>query len=280
VTTDAVDHYAVMGNPIAHSKSPRIHTLFAEQTGEGLCYEALLVPEDGFAEAVTRFQRDGGRGLNVTVPFKQQAWELVDARSPRAALAGAVNTIDLQADGRRYGDNTDGVGLVRDLTVNHGVTLEGRAVLVLGAGGAVRGVLGPLLEQRPARLAIANRTPARALELVQLFADLGPVQGGGFPELAGQRFDVVINGTAASLHGEVPPLPDDLLRPGAACYDMMYGDRPTAFVTWAQAHDAAQALDGLGMLVEQAAESFLLWRGVRPETAPVIAALRSELGRN
>jgi shikimate dehydrogenase len=280
VTTDTVDRYAVMGNPIAHSKSPRIHTLFAEQTGQGLCYEAVLVPEDGFAEAVARFQRDGGRGLNVTVPFKQQAWELVDERSPRAALAGAVNTIDLRAGGRRFGDNTDGVGLVRDLTVNNGVILEGREVLVLGAGGAVRGVLGPLLEQRPARLVIANRTPARALELAQLFADLGPVQGGGFPELAGQRFDVVINGTAASLQGEVPPLPDDLLRPGAACYDMMYGDGPTAFVAWAQAHGAAQALDGLGMLVEQAAESFLLWRGVRPDTAPVIAALRSELGRN
>ncbi len=278
MTTDAVDRYAVMGNPIAHSKSPRIHSLFAEQTGQRLRYEALLVAEDGFTEAVAAFQRAGGRGLNITVPFKQQAWDLVDERGPRAALAGAVNTIAFR-DGHRYGDNTDGVGLVRDLTVNHDTVLHDREVLVLGAGGAVRGVLGPLLEQRPARLVIANRTPSRALELAEAFADLGPVQGGGLPELAGQHFDVVINGTAASLHGEVPPLPDDLLRPGAVCYDMMYGPQPTAFVEWARAHGAAQALDGLGMLVEQAAESFLLWRGVRPDTAPVIAALRAELAR-
>lgn len=269
------DRYAVMGNPIAHSKSPRIHTLFAQQTGQRLRYEAILVPEGSFARAVAEFQHAGGRGLNVTVPFKQEAWQLVDQRSPRAEPAGAVNTIRFEPDGSRYGDNTDGLGLVRDLTINHGVTIAGATVLVLGAGGAVRGILGPLLEQGPTRLVVANRTVSRALDLEQAFRDQGPVHGSGFAELAGSRFDLVINATAASLEDEVPPLPDDVLASGACAYDLMYSDQPTAFVRWGRDHGAAQTADGLGMLVEQAAESFYIWRGVRPETAPVIAALRS-----
>jgi shikimate dehydrogenase len=274
----APDRYAVMGNPIAHSKSPRIHELFARQTGQNLTYTALLVPLDGLADALSAFQAAGGRGLNITVPFKREAWERATRRSARAERAGAVNTLRFEADGSRYGDNTDGAGLLRDLAVNHGVPLEGRSLLLLGAGGAARGVLAPLLEARPALLVIANRTPARAVQLAQDFRELGPVEGCGFDALGGRRFDVVVNATAASLQGEVPPLPPDVLLPGGCGYDMMYADRSTAFVRWALAHGAALALDGLGMLVEQAAESFLLWRGVRPDTAPVIAKLRKAMG--
>jgi shikimate dehydrogenase len=271
------DAYAVMGNPIAHSKSPLIHRLFAEQTGQRMEYRAILVDRGGFAQAVGNFQANGGKGLNITVPFKQEAWALVDERSAVAEGAGAVNTIAFRADGRLYGHNTDGLGLHRDLLVNQSAALKDKHVLVLGAGGAVRGVLEPLLGEGPARLLIANRTVERAVELAEAFAGLGAVRGCGFDELAGERFDLVINGTAASLQGEVPPLPDDLLAPGALCYDMMYAPEPTAFLAWAHAHGAARAVDGLGMLVEQAAESFLLWRGVRPETAPVIAALRAAM---
>ncbi|GAB4293063.1 MAG: shikimate dehydrogenase [Thiohalomonadaceae bacterium] len=268
------DRYAVMGNPIAHSKSPYIHARFAEQTGQDLSYEAILVELGDFPAAVARFRATGGLGLNVTVPFKQEAWALAARRSGRAERAGAVNTLRWEADGSLFGDNTDGVGLVRDLKDNHGVPLAGRRLLLLGAGGAVRGVLEPLLAERPATLTIANRTVTKAEELAAAFADLGPVQASSFAALAGQQFDVVINGTAASLQGEVPPLPDGILAPGAVCYDMMYGKEPTPFLRWAMAAGAAQAVDGLGMLVEQAAEAFFLWRGVRPASAEVIATLR------
>ena len=271
---DSIDRYAVMGNPIAHSKSPEIHRQFALQTGQQLSYEALLVAPDDFAEAVARFQSEGGKGLNITVPFKQEAWALIEDRTTRAEQAGAVNTIIFQDDGHRRADNTDGVGLVRDLTENHGIVLRRKRLLVLGAGGAVRGVLAPLLACEPAALVIANRTASRAQALAERFASLGPVTGCGFDALAGDSFDVVINGTAASLQGEVPPLPDDLLAPGGSCYDMMYSADATAFQRWAREHGGSQAIDGLGMLVEQAAEAFYLWRGVRPETAPVIARLR------
>ncbi len=270
------DAYAVIGNPIAHSKSPRIHTLFAEQTDQGLTYTALLVEPGGFDQAVGNFHANGGKGLNVTVPFKQDAWRLVDERSRRAERAGAVNTIAIGSDGRLLGDNTDGVGLVGDLR-RLGIPLGGHRVLILGAGGAVRGVLEPVLGEGPAELVIANRTVSRAEELAAAFADLGAVTGCGFDELSGRRFDVVINGTAASLQGEVPPLPEDILAEGAACYDMMYAAKPTAFVQWARDHQAAQAHDGLGMLVGQAAESFFIWRHIRPETGPVIETLRREL---
>ncbi len=268
------DHYAVIGNPIAHSKSPLIHAAFAEQTGEDLVYERILGDLDDFAGAVRRFLDAGGVGLNVTVPFKEAAWRLADERSPRAETALAVNTLIRLPDGRLRGDNTDGVGLVRDLSENHGCRLKGSSILLLGAGGASRGVLRPLLEAGPARLRIANRTAAKAITLAQEAATLGPVSGCGLEALAGEQFDLIINGTSAGLQAEVPPLPAGILRPGGWSYDMMYGDQPTAFVRWGLANGAAKALDGLGMLVEQAAESFFLWRGVRPRTAPVIQRLR------
>lgn len=268
------DHYAVIGNPIEHSKSPAIHAAFATQTGEDVVYGRLLGDLDDFAGDVRRFFSEGGRGLNVTVPFKEQAWRLADERSPRAEIAGAVNTLIPLKDSRVRGDNTDGVGLVRDLTHNHGCPLAGARILLLGAGGASRGVLRPLLEAKPARLTIANRTASKAVDLAMAVAALGEVTGCGLDQLSGQRFDLIINGTAAGLKGEAPPVPEDVLSDGGWCYDMMYGDQPTAFVRWGLEHGASKAMDGLGMLVEQAAESFLLWRGVRPETASVIRQLR------
>ncbi len=268
------DHYAVVGHPVAHSRSPRIHALFAQQTGEDLVYRALDVEPGCLPVAVRAFATAGGRGLNVTVPFKEEAWEIADRRSARADRAGAANTLCLHEDGEIFADNTDGAGLVRDLVDNLHLTLRGARVLVLGAGGAVRGVLGPLLDQGPARLRIANRTAARALELARRFAGGVPVVGGGFEDIGAETFDLVINGTAASLHGALPPLPAGLLRPGAWAYDLMYGDEPTPFLRWAQQAGAAGTADGLGMLVEQAAEAFALWRGIRPRTGPVIEALR------
>ena len=268
------DRYAVIGNPIAHSKSPLIHAAFARQTGQDLEYGRILAESDGFTGEVRRFFAAGGRGLNVTVPFKEEAWRLVDERSPRAETAGAVNTLIALPDGRLRGDNTDGVGLVRDLAVNHGFDFRGRRVLLLGAGGAVRGVLRPLLETGIAELVIANRTAGRAIDLAAAVADLGAVRGGGFADLGDQGFDLTVNGTSAGLAGEVPPLPPHCLATGGWAYDMLYGDAPTPFCRWASAQGAVQALDGLGMLVEQAAESFRLWRGVTPETPPVIALLR------
>lgn len=269
-----MDRYAVIGNPIAHSRSPQIHTLFAQQTGQHLTYEAILAPIDGFGCAVDAFVASGGKGLNVTVPFKLEACELVDDLSPRARRTQAVNTLVVHtADGRLSGDNTDGVGLLRDLTRNHRCQIQGRRVLILGAGGAARGVLEPLLRASPSQLVIANRTVSRAVELTRDFSDLGQVEACGFEELAGERFDLIINGTSAGLIGEVPPIPEDVLRRDGWCYDMFYASQPTAFVLWGRRHGAAKSMDGLGMLVEQAAESFFIWRGVRPATAPVIKAL-------
>lgn len=270
-----VDDYAVMGNPIAHSKSPAIHQLFAGQTGQSIHYTAIHVDIGGFKQAVGNFVAAGGKGLNITVPFKQEAWELVDRRSERAERAGAVNTIKVEGESL-YGDNTDGVGLVNDLG-NNQVELTGKKILLMGAGGAARGVLIPLLKQQPQLLFIANRTPDRAKDLADDFADAGNIQGGGYDALETQQFDVVINATAASLQGELPPLPANLLTDSASCYDMMYGAKPTPFMQWAKEHGAGKVLDGLGMLVEQAAESFYIWRGVRPETTPVISKLRKEL---
>jgi len=268
-----IDRYAVVGNPIAQSKSPAIHAAFARQTGQDLAYDAILAPLEGFAAAVEAFRAAGGRGLNVTVPFKLEAFALANELTGRAREAGAVNT--LRFDGERaLGDNTDGAGLVSDITLRLRVPLAGKRVLLMGAGGAARGVVGPLLRERPASLAIANRTVAKADALAREFAAQGPVRGGGYADVAGRAFDVVINATSASLQGAVPPLPAGAYAPGALAYDMVYGDRPTSFLESAQAAGAASAVDGLGMLVAQAAESFLLWRGVRPDTAPVIEALR------
>jgi shikimate dehydrogenase len=270
-----MDRYAVIGNPIHHSLSPRIHGMFAAQTGEALRYEAILAPRDGFAATAGAFLGAGGRGLNVTLPFKLEAWRWVQTRSPRAERARAVNTIALRGPEQTFGDNTDGIGLLQDLSLNHGARIQGRSVLVLGAGGAVRGVLGPLLETGPRRLVIANRTKVRAEALRTEFADLGPVQACGLDELEGERFELIINGTSAGVTGEVPALPETALTPRGWCYDMFYAPQPTAFVRWGLAHGAEKALDGLGMLVEQAAEAFWIWRGVRPDTAPVLDALRA-----
>lgn len=269
------DRYAVFGNPIAHSRSPRIHTLFAGQTGQDMVYERRCVEPGEFDAAADGFFNGGGKGLNITLPFKLDAFAWAGELTPRARRAGAVNTLALQADAAVLGDNTDGIGLARDLTANLGWGLAAARVLILGAGGAVRGVLEPLLAAGPATVVIANRTVAKAQTLAADFADLGRVQGCGFDALEG-RFDLVINGTSASLGGELPPLPDDLFAPGATAYDMMYGAEPTVFLRWAEAH-GARCLDGLGMLVGQAAESFFLWRGVRPDVAPVLAALRRAL---
>jgi shikimate dehydrogenase len=268
------DQYAVIGNPIDHSKSPQIHAAFAAQTGQAVEYGRILGEPGRFAAQVRGFFATGGRGLNVTVPFKEEARRLADQCSLRAESAGAANILIRLADGRLAGDNTDGVGLVRDLVDNQGVTLIGRSLLLLGAGGAARGVLRPLLEAQPARLVIANRTAAKALALAATLGKLSAVRGCGLDALAGECFEIIINGTAAGLGGQTPEIPDDCLVPGGVTYDMMYADRPTAFVRWGRAHRAALALDGLGMLVEQAAESFFLWRGVRPETEAVIQMLR------
>lgn len=271
-----MDRYAVIGNPIAHSRSPFIHAAFARQTGEALRYDAVLAPVDGFAATVSEFRAAGGRGVNVTVPFKLEAFAHASAHSARAQCAGAVNTLRFDDEGI-FGDNTDGAGLVRDLSVNLGATLAAREVLVLGAGGATRGVLLPLLDCAPATLTIANRTVARAHELAEHFAAFARgtrLAACGFDELRGRRFDIVINATAASLANELPPLPPALYRPAALAYDMMYGRGDTAFMRAARADGAAQVADGLGMLVEQAAESFTLWRGVRPDSAAVLAELR------
>ena len=274
-----MDRYAVVGNPIAHSRSPWIHAAFAHQTGQALAYEALLAPLTDFAGTVARFRAEDGRGLNVTVPFKLEAFALADRRTPRAEAAGAVNALAFAADGI-LGDNTDGAGLVRDLAANLGCPPGGRRILLLGAGGATRGALLPLLDSRPARLTIANRTVAKAEALAALFAARAGdcvLDACGFDALAGRRFDLVINATAASLADELPPLPPGLYAEGALAYDMMYGRDPTRFMRAALADGAARAADGLGMLVEQAAESFTLWRGVRPDSSPVLAALRRQL---
>jgi len=269
-----IDRYCVFGHPIGHSKSPAIHSAFAEQTGEHLEYTAIEAPLDDFAGAWRAFVAEGGRGANVTVPFKEAAFALCDTLSERARRAGAVNTLILGGNGLTYGDTTDGVGLVRDLK-HHGVHLAGARILVLGAGGAVRGVLEPLLAETPSSVRVANRTAAKAAALADDFGDLGSIVGGGFEAVEGP-FDLVINGTSASLAGDLPPLPDALFAPGATAHDMMYGAEPTVFLRWA-VERGARSLDGLGMLVEQAAESFFQWRGKRPDTATVREALRRAL---
>jgi len=265
--------YAVMGNPIDHSLSPRIHAKFAQEFQMALDYRRIQVEPGGFRQAADSFRAGGGQGVNVTVPFKLEAWELADERSERAGLAGAANTLSFSGD-RIRADNTDGAGLCRDITGNLGVDLAGSRVLIIGAGGAVRGVLGPLLAERPEELVVANRTPDKAEALAVDFAPHGPIHAARFEALAGRAFDLVINGTSASLRGELPPLPAGLFRGGALAYDMMYGTERTAFLRWAAAQGAERAVDGLGMLVEQAAESFHVWHGKQPDTAPVIEKLR------
>lgn len=268
------DLYAVIGNPIGQSKSPRIHAEFARQLEQDLRYEAILAPRDGFRATVAAFRAAGGKGLNVTVPFKLEAFALATERTERAEQAGAVNT--LKFDGEAVlGDNTDGAGLIWDISERLRFGVRGRRVLLMGAGGAAHGVLLPLLKQAPALLAIANRTVAKAIALARQFAAFGKVEGGDYAALAGHPFDLVLNATSASLAGELPPLPPDVFAPGALAYDMVYANAPTRFLAYAREHGAAQLADGLGMLVAQAAESFLLWRGLRPDIGPVIEMLRS-----
>ncbi len=266
--------YAVMGNPVRHSKSPAIHREFARQRAIALEYSAIHVELGGFESALRAFRENGGRGLNITVPFKLEAYQLADRHSARAEQAGAVNTLRFEDDGSAYGDNTDGVGLLRDITANLNHPLVDQRVLILGAGGAVRGILDALLEQQPKVLVVANRTVAKAKDLEKLFRPQGDIRGCGFEDLRGKRFDVVINATAASLQGDVPAVPKDVLEADALAYDLMYGDKPTPFMIWAKGHGTTRTYDGLGMLVEQAAESFFVWHGVRPDTQPVIEALR------
>lgn len=265
--------YAVIGNPISQSKSPQIHAMFAAETGAHLVYEKLLASEEGFTELVADFFEKGGSGLNITVPFKQAAWAMCAQLSPAADRSRAVNTLCLR-DGELAGANTDGIGLVRDLRDNHGIEIGGRRILLLGAGGAVRGVLPALEEETPSSMTVWNRTAERAAELARDFA--GSLTAASFEELRGRQFDLIVNGTSSSLQGSLPEVDEAWLASGCCCYDMVYGDEDTAFVRWARDAGASSAADGLGMLVEQAAESFRIWRGIKPDTVPVITRLRAE----
>ena len=266
--------YCVFGNPVAHSRSPDIHHAFAAQRDDDLRYEKREPPLDDFAGTINAFREEGGLGANVTVPFKEQAFDLCNAVTERAGQAGAVNTLWWDGD-QLNGDNTDGAGMVKDIRDNLGWAIQGKRVLVLGAGGAVRGVMGPLLAEKPTLVRVANRTAEKAEILARRFmsGDNSPVLGSGLDSLTGQ-FDLVINAISAGLHGEMPDLPEGLLAEGAVAYDMVYGSEPTPFMIWAEQQGAAATADGLGMLVEQAAEAFEIWRGWRPDSGPVMAMLR------
>ncbi len=265
------DQYAVIGNPVAHSRSPQIHAEFARELGQDLVYERLLAPTDAFIATANAFRARGGRGLNVTLPFKGEAFRYAERLSQSARAAQAVNTLRFERDAI-IGDNTDGAGLVNDLVRNLGCAIAGARVLLLGAGGAARGVIRPLIEQQPAQLVITNRTLGTAQVLAQSFRD--GVEAGTYAALAGKQFDLVVNATSASLAGELPPLPPGVFARGALAYDMMYGRGETPFLAFARSEGAAAFADGMGMLVEQAAESFFIWRGLRPDTAPVLKLLR------
>jgi shikimate dehydrogenase len=274
------DRYAVIGNPISHSKSPQIHAEFAKQTGEDISYSAILAPINDFEKTVREFIAGGGKGMNVTVPFKQQAYAMCDELTERAQIAGAVNTLKLEG-GKIIGDTTDGKGLIRDIINNLDFNIEGKSVLVIGTGGAGRGTLAPLLRCNPSRLVIANRTHARAVELARAIAPLSKkqkhIEAKTFEQLANESFDLIINATSASMENKLPELPKNIQFNQTLIYDMMYGKLPTTFMKFGNEHGAARVSDGLGMLVEQAAESFFVWRGVRPETKSVLKKIRAAL---
>lgn len=271
----SIEAYAVLGNPVSHSLSPEIHRSFAEQTHQTISYEAIELPVDGFAAGLAELQERGLRGANVTVPFKQQACSICDQLSPGARQAGAVNTLSFNADGAIHGDNTDGIGLVRDLTINLQLDLRDQKILILGAGGAVRGVLGPLLALSPRSITIVNRNLEKARLLARDFADQGELPVSSYDDLGGESYDLIINATAAGLSNEIPPVADNVLDTDSVCYDMVYNRlEATAFVQWALKRGVTAAYDGLGMLVEQASESFFIWRGVRTDSRKVIQSLR------
>jgi len=270
----SIDRYGVMGYPVSHSRSPVIHRLFALQTGQNLQYELLQVTPDKLEVAVRQFQRTGGKGLNITVPHKGEVSKICDQLSERASTAGAVNTLSFR-DGEILGENTDGIGLLRDLAINLNVTLEGANILILGAGGATRGIVGPLLEMQPASLRIANRTVDKAQVLADHFSRSGPVSACPFNVVpVTEKYDLIVNATSAGVKGEAPPYPAAAISPGTLCYDLSYGLTPTPFSAWAREQGAERSVMGWGMLVEQAAESFKIWRDVRPETAPVLKQMK------
>ena len=269
-----IDRYGVMGYPVSHSRSPVIHRLFALQTGQNIHYELLQVTPDKLSVAVRQFQRTGGKGLNVTVPHKAEVTKLCDHLTERASTAGAANTLTFN-DSEIHGDNTDGIGLLRDLAINLGVTIDGANILILGAGGATRGIVGPLLEMQPASLRIANRTLDKAQILADHFSRSGPVSACRFNVVpVTQDYDLIINATSAGVKGEAPPYPAAAISKNTLCYDLSYGLKPTPFSIWAREQGAERSVMGWGMLVEQAAESFSIWRGVRPETAPVLKQMK------
>lgn len=268
--TTTIDRYGVMGYPVSHSRSPVIHRLFALQTGENIQYELLQVSPEKLQVAIRQFQRTGGRGLNITVPHKSEVAKIVDQMSERAATAGAVNTLSFK-DGEIYGDNTDGIGLLRDLAVNLGMDLEDSRILILGAGGATRGIVGPLLEMQPASIRIANRTLDKAQALADHFSQSGNVSACRFNAVpVSENYNLIINATSAGVKGDSPPYPAAAISEKTFCYDLSYGLKPTPFSVWAREAGAAHSVMGWGMLVEQAAESFKIWRGIRPDTAPVL----------
>ena len=271
-----IDSYAVFGHPIEHSKSPLIHKLFAIQTEQQIEYTSQNVPADQFIKTVSSFFEQGGKGLNCTLPLKELAWEYAECKTERAEISKAVNTLAMQSNGTVLGDNTDGHGLIKDLITNNSINLSNIKILVLGAGGASRGIIGPLLEKNPERIVIANRTINKAKNLAEEFNKKGEIYGCGFESLKNQQFDLIINATSASLSSQLPPLPSDLLIKEGNCYDLAYGNEPTTFVRWGIKNNASKSMDGLGMLVEQAAEAFFIWRGINPETKPVIDFINSQ----
>lgn len=273
----SIAQFAVMGNPVSHSKSPEIHVSFAKQFNLALQYEALLVPPQGFRDSLCAFQKQGGKGLNVTLPFKQQAFMLMDKLGKAAQRAGAVNTILFYSDGTRYGENTDGIGFLNDYCKNHGGKIENQSILILGAGGAARGILGPLLEQQPSRVTLVNRLLSKAQVLSQDFSRDLTIETYDYDTLPISRYDLIINTTSASLTQDIPNLSPELFSSNPICYDMVYQKQLTSFLLFAKAHGASECIDGLGMLVEQAAESFFLWHGMKPDTESVIKKIRKHL---